>query len=48
MLDCNYDWEIMKDFQLKLLWWLKQNLIQQEFSIEKNIELLEKHSGMKF
>lgn len=48
MLDKNYDDVRRKDTQLKVLWWLKNNLIQEEFSLKRNLSLLERHSGLKF
>jgi len=47
MLNKSYDANHMILKQKQVLWWLRNNLIQEEFSIDKNIKLLEFHSGIK-
>lgn len=48
MFKKDYDSVYMKKQQLRMLWWLNDNLIQEKMSIQKQIKLLEKHSGVTF
>ena len=48
MLDKDYDFDKMKRQQLKLLWWLKNTLMQEHLSVEDNIRRLEYHTGVSF
>ncbi len=46
MLNRDYDWDEMKLQQLRMLWWLQENLMQYNLPVEENIRRLEKHSGI--
>jgi hypothetical protein len=48
MINKKYDYNIMIDTQLKLLWWLKQSLLSYNNSIDENIKRLEYHINLKF
>lgn len=48
MLNKNYDFYLMKAQQLKVLYWLKNHLIQEELGADENLKRLEYHSGVKF
>lgn len=48
MLKRSYDIDVMKLQQLKVIWWLKNNLLQEHLSVEENVRRLERHAGVKF
>lgn len=47
MLENNYDTNEMKQQQLRMLWWLSNNLIQEKMPVKQQIDLLSTHSGVK-
>ncbi len=48
MLNKTYDNELLKNNQLKMLWWLKNNLLFKHNSITENLKLIENESNLEF
>ena len=44
MLQQNYDWNSMRQKQLKMLWWLKNNLLFPDLTAQENMIRLQKNS----
>jgi len=44
----DYDWKEMKMQQLRMLWWLKEHMVQECLSPEENVRRLSYHSGVNF
>lgn len=47
MINKEYNEDKRQDHQLKILWWLRKNLIQESYSMDHNLSLLEMHLGAR-
>ena len=48
MINKNYDYEIMLQKQKELVWWLYNNSLFYDKSVEDNIKVIEKHLNITF